>query len=54
MEFVTENREKASLERYQAGLTDEQRQGIEAVAMDMWEPYVQATLEALLPNKASF
>jgi transposase len=47
VEFVTEDREKASLERYYAGLSDEQRQGIEGVAMDMWEPYVQATLEAL-------
>ena len=47
VEFVTEDREKASLERYFAGLTDAQREGIEAVAMDMWEPYVQATLEAL-------
>ena len=47
VEYVTEGREKASLERYFAGLTDEQRQGIEGVAMDMWEPYVQATLAAL-------
>lgn len=47
VEFVTKDREKASLQRYFAGLTDEQRQGIEAVAMDMWDPYVQATLEAL-------
>jgi transposase len=47
VEFVTEDREKVSLERYYATLTDVQRQGIEAVAMDMWEPYVQATLEAL-------
>lgn len=47
VEFVTEDREKASLERYFATLSDEQRSGIEGVAMDMWEPYVQATLEAL-------
>jgi transposase len=47
VEFVTEDREKASLERYYATLSDEQRQGIEGVAMDMWEPYVQATQEAL-------
>ena len=47
VEYVTEDREKASLARYYATLTDAQRQGIEAVAMDMWEPYVQATLEAL-------
>ena len=47
VEYVTEDREKASLERYYATLSDQQRQGIEAVAMDMWEPYVQATLESL-------
>src|SRR4029079_11452352 len=47
VEYVTDGREKASLGRYYAGLTPEQRQGLEAVAMDMWEPYVQATLEAL-------
>jgi transposase len=47
VEYVTDDREKASLGRYYAGLTPEQRQGLEAVAMDMWEPYVQATLEAL-------
>jgi transposase len=47
VEYVTEDRDKASLQRYFQELTDEQRQGIEAVAMDMWEPYVQATLEAL-------
>jgi transposase len=47
VEFVTEDREKASLERYFATLSEEQRSGIKGVAMDMWEPYVQATLEAL-------
>jgi transposase len=47
VEYVTEDREKASLERYYATLTDEQRAGIKAVALDMWEPYVQATQEAV-------
>jgi transposase len=47
VEYVTEDRDKASLLRYFQELTDEQRQGIQAVAMDMWEPYVQATVEAL-------
>jgi transposase len=47
VEYVTEDRDKASLQRYFSNLTDAQRQGIEAVAMDMWEPYVQATQEAL-------
>ena len=40
VEHVTEDREKASLEQYYAGLTNEQREGIEAVALDTWEPYV--------------
>jgi transposase len=47
VEFVTEGREKASLSGFFASRTDEQLRGIEAVAMDMWEPYVQATNEAL-------
>ncbi|HMS85003.1 MAG TPA: transposase [Nitrospira sp.] len=32
-----------SLDRYDTGLTPEQLNGIEAVAMDRWEPYMQAT-----------
>ncbi len=47
VEYVADEREKASLAGYYAGLTAEQREGIEAVAMDMWDPYVQATREAL-------
>jgi transposase len=31
-----------SLEPFFAGMTEEQKQGIEAVAMDMWEAYVKA------------
>jgi len=47
VEYVADERDKASLAAYYVGLTDAQREGIEAVAMDMREPYVQATREAL-------
>jgi transposase len=42
---VADDRRKESLEAFYRGLSAEQRAGIEAVAMDMWEPYVQATAE---------
>jgi transposase len=43
--FVADDRKRESLEGFWAlGLTAEQRERIEAIAMDMWEPYVQATL----------
>lgn len=47
VEFVSEERTKESLQGYFDSRTPEQREGIEAVAMDMWEPYLQATLENL-------
>ena len=43
IEYIREERKQASLEAYYQTLTEAQRSGIEAVAMDMWEPYVQAT-----------
>ncbi len=43
VEHIAEDRTQASLDGYYAGLTPEQLAGIEAVAMDMWEPYIQAT-----------
>lgn len=49
VEYVEEGRKQESLEGYYKGLTEEQRAGIEGVAMDMWEPYIQATL-AYIPN----
>jgi transposase len=47
IEFIAEGREKASLAAFYESRTPDQLAGIEAVAMDMWEPYVQATLEAV-------
>ena len=47
VEHVALDRTTDSLAGYFASLNQSQRDGIEAVAMDMWEPYVQATLAAL-------
>ena len=47
VEFVAEGRDKASLSAFHESRTPEQLAGIEAVAMDMWEPFVQATREAV-------
>jgi len=47
VEYVAEDRTTESLAGYYRSLPVERRQGIEAVAMDMWEAYVKATLEAV-------
>lgn len=46
---VADDRKKESLEAYYEGLTEEQREAIESVAMDMWEAYIQATV-AQIPD----
>jgi transposase len=51
VEHVAEDRTQESLDGYYAGLTTEQLGGLEAVSMDMWEPYVQAT-RARVPEAA--
>ena len=40
VEFISENRKKASLAEFYKPRTPEQLRAIEAIAMDMWEPYV--------------
>src|ERR1035438_5055358 len=52
VEYVGEERNQASLDAFWETLTTEQLAGVEAVAMDMWEPYVRSTL-AHLPGAAS-
>lgn len=47
VEFVAEERKTASLAAYYTQLTDAQREGLQAVAMDMWEPYISATRDGL-------
>jgi len=41
--YLAEDRKQESLDGFWATLTSEQRDGIEAIAMDMWEPYIQST-----------
>ncbi|GIW53929.1 MAG: ISL3 family transposase [Nitrospiraceae bacterium] len=41
--YLAEDRKQASLDGFWGTLTPEQRGGIEAIAMDMWEPYIQST-----------
>ncbi len=43
VEYLGENREKTSLDAYYAALSAQQLAGIQAVAMDMWEPYIAST-----------
>lgn len=43
VEYVGEERQRESLDAFWESLTVEQLAGVEAVAMDLWEPYVQST-----------
>jgi len=52
VEFVTDNRQQESLEQYYRQFTPEELSGIEAVAMDMWDPYIAAT-KAFVPGAES-
>lgn len=47
VEYVGEGRSVESLAPFYAGLTPAQRDGLQAVAMDMWDPYIKATREGL-------
>src|SRR5690606_27212905 len=43
--YLAEDRKQESLDGFWATLAPAQREGIEAIAMDMWEPYVHSTRE---------
>jgi len=43
--YVGEGRQQSSLDAFWETLTEEQKQSIEAVAMDMWDPYVASVRE---------
>ena len=43
--YVAEDRKQESLDGFWGTLTGAQREGIEAVAMDMWDPYVTSVRE---------
>jgi transposase len=49
IEYLGENREKTSLDAYYASLSKKQLAGIQAVAMDMWDPFIAST-KAHVPN----
>lgn len=41
--FVAEDRTEQSLDAFWSGLNEEQVAGVRAVAMDMWQPYINST-----------
>jgi transposase len=43
VEYIADDRKRASLDAYYQSLSQEQLAGIEAVAMDMWEPFITST-----------
>lgn len=44
VQYIADDRKQASLDGYFQTLTPDQRAAIQAIAMDMWEPYVQSVL----------
>jgi transposase len=52
IEYIGDGRKKESLDQYFAGLKDEQRARIEAMALDMWEPFI-LSCQAHLPEAKS-
>jgi len=50
--YVAEERKQSSLDGFWPTLTDEQRDGIQGVAMDMWDPYI-ASIRAHLADADS-
>jgi transposase len=52
VEYVGDDRKQSSLDGYFLGLTDAQRAGIEAIALDMWEPFIQS-IQTHVPEAAS-
>jgi transposase len=44
VEYIADDRKKTSLDAYYRSLSKEQLAGIEAVAMDMWDPFIGSTV----------
>jgi len=49
VEYVIDERKKESLETYWKQFTQEELEGVKAIAMDMWDPYIAAT-KACVPG----
>lgn len=45
--FVEEGRSEESMDGFWSGLSEEQIRAVQAVAMDMWDPYINSTLNHL-------
>jgi transposase len=44
VEYIADDRRKTSLDAYYQSLTKKQLRGIQAVAMDMWDPFMASTM----------
>jgi transposase len=51
VEYIADDRKKTSLDAYYTSLSAEQLGGIQAVAMDMWDPFIASTLEHVPQGK---
>ena len=45
VEFISMDRRKSSLDEYYKTMSDDELSRIDAVSMDMWDPYISSTLE---------
>jgi len=52
--WMSKNRKKETLDAFFAGMTDEQKQRLEAIAMDMWQAYISSVQEAVPHVKIVF
>jgi transposase len=52
VEFIADDRKTSSLDAYYRSLSEQQLAGIEAVAMDMWDPFIAST-RAYVPQAES-
>jgi len=52
--WLGKDRKAETLKAFFDGMTDEQKAGIEAMAMDMWQPYIKAVEEAVPHVKIVF
>lgn len=47
VEYIATDRKQTSLDSYFESFTPEERNGIRAVTMDMWEPYVNSKIQTI-------
>lgn len=51
VEHVSDDRKQESLDSYFTKFSEEERKGVEAVAMDMWDPYMRSVVEHVPSGK---